>query len=419
LSIETAGKKQNWLFRFRTLSSLQNPVFRTFALGTVCMFAAMTMQMVTGPLLIYRLTDSSALLGVSSLAHALPLILLSLFGGAIADRVQKKNILFVGMACQAAIGLAIALTLLSGYMSRENVGSWWVLIAASVGQGTVMGVMMPSVQAIIPEIIKREQIMNAVALNTMGMNIMSLVAPALAGIMVDAFDFMSVYFCASALFLAGSILMFLLPLTSKVVRRAGSIIADVTQGLRYIRQDKTIFFILAFTLAIVMLSMPYQQLLPIYVDDILKVGATGMGVLLSVSGAGSLVASLVVASLPSKRRGLLLLLSGLISGVALTIFSFSTSWSISLVFIIFVGLGQTLRGTIGNTLVQSYAEPAYIGRVMSIVMMQFGIMSACTFAAGVLAEFIAVQWVVGSFAILLVMISILALVFNARIRKLD
>ncbi|MDD4876826.1 MAG: MFS transporter, partial [Dehalococcoidales bacterium] len=149
------------------------------------------------------------------------------------------------------------------------------------------------------------------------------------------------------------------------------------------------------------------------------VGASGMGILIGVSGIGAIVGSVVLASLPNKKRGILLLLSGLVLGISLAAFSFSTSWYLSLAFIIFVGIGQTGRMTLSNTLLQYYVENEYRGRVMSIYMMEFGLTSFGTFAAALLAEGFGVQWGVGGFALVLIFLSALALIFLPRIRRLD
>jgi MFS family permease len=403
----------------KVFSSLKNPVYRIFFLGMLGQFASMSMQMVTGSLLIYRLTDSAALLGTMSLASALPMIILSFFGGAIADRIQKKGILIFGLMSSAAVAAGIAVALTTGYLSRENAGSWWVLMLSSFLQGTIGGLMMPARQAIIPEIVSRPLAMNAIALNWLGMNVLTLLAPGLAGILIDATGFESVYYVMAGLNLYGGIMMFFLPRTSPASRGASNIMSDIKDGFDYIRKDKKIFFILIFTLVVVMLSMPFQQFLPIFTDKILKVGATGLGILMSVSGVGALVGSLVIAVLPNKKRGLLLLISGLMAGVALAVFSFSTSWALSLAVIVVLGLGQTLRGTIGSALLQSYTDSSYMGRVMSILMMQWGVMSLCTFAAGMVAEIAPVQWVIGALAVMLIAVSILSLIFNRSIRKLD
>jgi MFS family permease len=419
LNVSGSSKAGSTVFGLRMLGSLRNSSYRLYFFGTIAHFASMSMQIVTGPLLIYRLTDSPALLGTMSLVGAAPMIAISVFGGAFADRMQKKKILVTGMLCSSVVALGIALSLATGQLSRENAGSWWILMVASVCQGTIMGLMMPALQAIIPEIVSREQLMNAVALNTLGMNLLNLTAPGIAGFMIDAFDFKAVYFTMTGCYICAALFIMSIPGKSRIIARGSNILADIKKGFQYIRKDSLILFILAFTLVVVVLSMPYQQLLPIFVDDILKVGATGMGVLMSVSGAGALVGSIILATLPNKKRGIMLLASGIIAGIALVVFSFSSQWTLSLAFIFFVGLGQTFRMTIGSTLLQAYTEGAYMGRVMSILNMQWGFMSLCTFIAGMLAEIVPVQWVLGSLAILLSILSILSLVFVPSIRKID
>ncbi len=403
----------------QTFTSFKNPVFRLYYGGMLGQMAAMTMQMVTRSLLIYRLTGSAAILGGIALAFALPMLFLSLFGGVIADRVQKKYVLITGQAISAVASLGVAITLTTGLMSPEHPNSWWILAAAGLVQGTVSGLMMPSRQTIIREIVSEEQLMNAVALNTLGMNTLRLLAPAATGFLIDRFDFQAVYYAMAGTYLMAVVFITFMPLTGTMTVSGSGTLTSIKEGLQYIRGETTIILILVFTLFVVVLSMPYMYLLPLFTEDILKVGATGMGVLLSIAGVGAMVGSLILASLPNKKRGLMLLVSSIILSLALVGFSFSNSWSISLVFMAIVGLGQTGRMTLSNTLLQYYVKDEYRGRVMSIYMMEFGLMSLGTFAAGLIAEAVGAQWALGGFAIVLTIISALAMVFIPRIRKLD
>jgi len=367
----------------------------------------------------YRITGSPALLGTMALVSAFPMIFVSLFGGAIADRIPKKRVAIIGLLGSSALAIVVALLLSTGYISRDNPDSWMILVVTALLMGSLMGLMMPALQSIVAEIVAREELMNAVALNTMGMNILNLVAPGLAGFMIDAFDFHAVYFTMAGLYLCSALFISFLPATRQTTAGGGNILEEIRQGFRYIRKDRMILFVLGFSLMVTVLAMPYQQLLPIYVDDILKVGATGMGVLMSVSGAGALVGSIILVSLPNKRRGIMLMASGLVAGMALVVFSFSATWALSLSVIIFIGLAHTFRMTIGSTLLQANAEPEYRGRVMSIFSMQWGFMSVCTFVAGILAEYIPVQWILGVLAMLLITLSALAIIFIPSIRRLD
>jgi MFS family permease len=407
------------LSSIKTFDSLKNPAYRFYFMGMVGQWGSMNMQMVTRSLLIYRLTGSAAILGLMSLAAALPMLLLSLFGGAIADRVQKKYVIQIGQAASAVVALSVAVTLTTGYLSSENPGSWWVLMVNSVLQGSIMGLMMPSRQAIIPEIVSREQVMNAIALNATGMNTLRLLAPALAGFLIDAIGFAAVFYAMTGLYLIAVFFTGFLPATGTTSARGGNALVDIKEGLKYIWGKTTILLVLAFVVVFILLSMPYQMMMPIFADDILKVGATGMGMLMSVSGAGAMAGSLAIASLPNRRRGAILLATGLILGLSLAGFSFSRSWPLSLGLMVFVGLGQTGYQTVGTTLLQSYSEPEYLGRVMSINMMNMGLSSLGTFLAGILAEGIGAQWAIGGFAMVLVLLSILTIIFVPKIRRLD
>jgi predicted MFS family arabinose efflux permease len=292
----------------------------------------------------------------------------------------------------------------------------------SLLQGTIMALMMPSRQAIIPEVVQPGQVMNAVALNSLGMNTLRLVAPALAGFLIDAFDFEAIFYAMTGLYLMAVVLTSFIRtdrMANVVRNHTSGALGDIKEGLKYIWKDATILTVLLLTLVIIVLSMPYQMMMPIFADDILKVGATGMGLLMSVSGIGAMAGSLVVASLPNRKRGVILLLSSLILALGLTAFAFSRSMALSLGIMVFVGLGQAGRQTLGSTLLQSYSEEAYLGRVMSINMMDMGISNLGTFMAGILADTVGAPMAIGGFAIVLVIVSLLSLVFLRRITRLD
>ena len=165
--------------------------------------------------------------------------------------------------------------------------------------------------------------------------------------------------------------------------------------------------------------MPYMFLLPIFTEDILHVGARGLGVLVSVSGLGAVVGSLVIASLGNRNRGRLLLFRALMLGVGLVGFSISTWYPVSLLFIIPVGLGNAGRMALSNTLIQTYVEDEYRGRVMSIYMMEFGLTSFATFGVSILTEFTGVQWAVGGLAGMLVLVALYYIAFVPTMRRLD
>jgi MFS family permease len=381
------------------------------------------MQMLVRNLLVYRITGSGAILGILALASAIPMILLALPGGVIADRIQKKTVIQICQVASIIVSFAVTMALVFDYLSPDKPGSWWVLVVSGTLQGAIMGFMMPSRSAIVSEIVGPEDLMNAISLNNMGMNVFRIVSPALAGFLVDIVDFWAVYAIMTVMTIMSWIcILFVPPTRENIITGEGNSLADVLEGWRYIRSEKTIMFVLFFTVTATILGMPHNQLLPMFTEDpdILDLGSgAGIGILMMVSGIGAMVGSLILASLPNRKRGLILLYSVLLMSLALVAFSFSKMWYLSLFLIIFIGLGSSGQMALSNSLIQYYTDAAYRGRVLSFVMMGFGFSSLGAFLAGFLAEGVGVQWAVGSLAILLVIITLFALTMVPRIRKLD
>ena len=407
------------LRNLRTFTSFKNPVFRLYYAAMLGQMAAMNMQMFARSFLVFTLTGSYTALGAMALANAAPMMFFSLFGGVIADRVQKKYVLVVGQSASALVSLGIAVSLTIGFMGADNASSWWILVAASLAQGTIMGLMMPSRQAMIFDIVGVDELMNAVALNTLGMNALRIMAPALAGILVASWGYEPVYYAMTGMYVIAAVLIWFMPHTGTISLGGKGALADIMDGLRYVKREPTIRLVLLISLVVVLLSMPYMMLLPGFAIDILDIGERGGGLLMMVSGFGAMVGSITLASLPDKKRGLILMGGSLLLAVGLVGFSFSSSVMISFGVIFFVGIGQTVRMTLSNTLLQYYVEDEYRGRVMSLLFMEFGMTSFAVFGAGVMAEAIGLQWSVGGLAIMLVVATIGVMVFSPRIRKLD
>jgi MFS family permease len=168
-----------------------------------------------------------------------------------------------------------------------------------------------------------------------------------------------------------------------------------------------------------MLSMPYTSMMPIFTEDILHVGATGMGLLISASGVGAVIGSAILATMANRRRGFWLIISGGFMGLLLAAFAISQNWYLSLALLALVGVGLAGRMTLSTTLLQYYVEDAYRGRVMSVYLMEFGLTSVGVFAAGLIAASFGVQWAIGGFALTLALLSLLAMIFVPRLRNLD
>jgi MFS family permease len=405
--------------KIKTFDSLRVQAYRMYFFGMIGQWSTFSMEMVARTYLIYDITGSAAKLAIMSLANAIPIIVLSLFGGAIADKLSKKRLIMLAQIAMSVVSLGNAIAINVGYLGSAHPESWWVLVVGAVCMGTIVALVMPSRQAIIPELVAQSQIMNAISLNTMGMSFFQLVGPATAGFVIDAFGYAVVFYIMTALNISGIVFAVFLPDVAPSQAPRRSVLSNVSDGFRYILGHRTVLLLLALFVSAILLAMPYQMLMPVFAKDILKVGVSGQGILMSVAGIGAFAASLVLASLPSKRRGITLLLANFFLGMALVVFAFSVSWPLSIGMMLVVGMGLTGNNTAGAALLQSYTEPEYLGRVMSIMSMSFGLSGLGTFFAGMLAESVSAQWAIGGLAAMLVVIMLGVFLLLPRIRKLD
>ena len=210
-----------------------------------------------------------------------------------------------------------------------------------------------------------------------------------------------------------------LPTTGKLPPSSASALTEVVEGFKSLRMEPDILLVLIFNLFAVVLAMPYQQLLPVFVEDILKVGAGNMGILVSFSGIGAIAGSLVSASLPNRKRGLMLLVSSMFLGLVLVSFSFFKVWGLSLGVMVLIGMGQTGRITLNNIPAQYYSSDQFRGRIMGIFDMQMSFPGFTVLGAALLTGIIGMEWAVSSFTLLLVAVSLSLIIFVSRLRRLD
>ncbi len=373
-------------------------------------------------LLVYRLTDSALWLGLSMVINFLPVIFLSPIGGMLADRFKKKYVILVGQSFQILMALILAVPLSLGYLEAGHPASWWILGVSFLLDGIGMGLTSPSYQAIVREIVEADKVMNAVALGSLAMNILRFLTPLATGFIISGLGFAIVFYIMAVLYVVGVIVIAFLPAVApQVLPRMGRArsITEIKGGFTYILSQPTLLIVLVFFTVAMMLSMPYGALLPIFSEDILKVGDTGYGMLISASGLGAMLVSIIIASMPNKKRGLMMLGGAFLLGVTLAGFAFSTTWILSLALFFLVGLGDTLRNTVTNALLLFYSENAYWGRVMSIQMMIFGTSSLVVLGASFAAEKMNVQWVIGCLAAILTVFSVAMFIFVPHLRRLQ
>lgn len=401
----------------RTFASLAFPAFRLYYGANIFMSAASNMEMMIRSLLVFRITGSAASIGVMALAGTVPHIISSLLGGVIADRLHKKYILVIMGAAFALLALGIAVSLTTGYLNSKT---WWILIVNSIVWNFLIGLKVPAQQSIIREMVGRDHLMNAISLNTAAMNAIALAMPTAAGLIIDRFGFEAIFYLQAIFYTLGTILVVFMPLTGKLPTLTESALKNLNNGFKYIFSEPNLMVILAFTFIGIVFAMPFQQFLPVFTDKILNTGAKGLGILTSVSALGAIAGSLTLASLPNRRRGLIMLIGTTFLGLSIIVFSFSRSWPLSLAIMLGVGVGTTARQALSNTLTQhNTLKDEFRGRVMGVYDMLISFYLAATFGIGLLAKALGVEKAMAGFATVLVVFCVLGWLFVPRLRRMD
>lgn len=372
--------------------------------------SAMQMQMLSRGYLVYDMESSGSLLGLVNVGASIPMLVLPLFGGVLADRVNRKRIIQAGQIVAALIAFSVFVLI------RTERIEWFHLLVSSIMQGAVFALMMPARQALIPQLVGKGLLSNALALNTAAMSATTLAAPSVAGVLYGYFGPSNVYLLIGVLSLGSCIATLFVRHRGEIesdvknhnVQGKGKIndlLSDITEGLKYVRGQRLIMVLLIMALATTVLAQPFRFLMPIFVVDVYKLGPESMGLLMSVMGLGALVGSIYIAAHGNKNRGKILLAGSFISGLSLLGVAVIPIYMLAVLFMVPLGLGDASRRTIIMTLIMEKSEERYRGRVMSIFMLNFGLMPLGVLPAGVISDLFGGQVAIGILAVMLIMVT--------------
>jgi MFS family permease len=253
------------------------------------------------------------------------------------------------------------------------------------------------------------------------MNLSRFVGFAIGGALLVVIGVAGVYYVVVFCFVVSAALLFMLPVVEKVRQRAvTSIRVDMMEGLRYIYHSPLLRSLLAMTFVSIAFGLPYMNLMPVFAVDIFDVGEFGLGFLLGMAGLGSLIGSLIIASLGDfRRKGLLCIGLAFGFGAAVALFGFSGSYPLSLALLIAVGLLGAGYLAVNNTLIQSNVPHEMLGRVMSIYVMTFAMMPLGTLPLGAVSEAIGAQPAIGAGGVVVVLFTLGMAIFHSRLRRLE
>lgn len=340
------------------------------------------MQSVAQSWLVYRLTGSSFLLGAVGFASQIPVFLFAPFGGLIADRYNRQRVVIGTQTSSMILAFILAWLTLSG---RIQV---WQIFLLAAAFGVVNAVDIPARQAFIVDMVGKEDLMNAIALNSSMFNGARIVGPAIAGILVASIGEGWCFLGNAVSYVAvivGLVLMKVGPLPRASSEQ--SPLENIIEGFRFVRGARPILYLLLLLGLVSLVGTPYTVLMPIFADRILHSGARGLGILMGATGVGALLGALTLAARTGLRGlGRWVALASVSFGASLILFAISRVFWISVAFLLPVGFSMMLQMASSNTLIQSMVPDRLRGRVMSVYSMMFmGMAPIGALFAGVVA----------------------------------
>jgi MFS family permease len=366
--------------------------------------------------LILRLSDDSPFaLALVMISFSLPMSFMSLIGGALADRIQRKYLIIITQGSTAIMTALLATLDITGFIR------FWHLIAIGAVNGSLMAIIMPSRQALVSDLVPSEILMNAISLNSSGMNITRVIGPALAGLLIVLIDTSGVFYLISMAYLISLLTMALVKTSkSEAQNRSAGMIKDISIGMKYVAKDQTLRGIVITLFIPIFFGFSLVFLLPAWGREVMDLQPKGIGILMMVMGAGSLMGTLILASLRNlNKRGTYLLINGIFWGITTTLFSLSTSYITAFLFLFLVGMMSGIFMSLHMTLMQVYSKQEMRGRIMSLAMMSFGATTFSVLPFGAIAEKIGTPWALSLNGLLMILFIIIFLLAYPSFRKID
>ena len=364
------------------------PAYRAYWVGTLASVIGFQMLNFSQFWIIHELTQSPLYLGYVGLANALPAIALNIFGGVVADRLDRKRLISITQTINGVIIL-----ILSGLTFTGSVQAWHVIALAFLA-GAINAFDQPARQALYPSLIDRSVMMNAVALNSAIWTGTRIIAPAIAGIIISLTS-TATSFLISALgfFVMAAIVLSLNIPKNESEHPQSSEGNDLFEGVRFIWKNNVFLILICITFFNSFFGMSYIPMMPVFAVDILKVGADGQGILMGLSGIGALMATMIIGRTGNfKQKGLLIIVGSLLFGISIAIFSLSSmqygNYYVALVLLFVVGASSSAYMISIMSSLQMMVPNHMRGRVMGFYGMTWSIMPLGGMYAGFLAGYI-------------------------------
>ena len=399
----------------RALVALRHRNYRLYWFGQLLSVLAQNMEGVAQSWLVLELSDSPLLLGLTGLTFAAPTIALTLLGGVVADRADRRRIMILAQSAAALMFFLLATLIVS-----QRIALWHVMTLAFIS-GCVRAFDRPSRMALLPQMVPEEDIANAVAVGGTIWQLNRLVGPAIAGMLIYLIGIgATYYFCCFASLSAVCLWLGIRLTATPTAAQSGGVMQHMVEGLNFIRKSEIYSTFIGMTFFNSVFGMPYLILMPVFARTVLDVGSQGFGFLQSAGGAGALIGVIAVAWFSHTRgKGRQAIFGAAIFGLLVISFALSRSYPLSLLLALALGIAGHFYMTIISTILQINLPNELRGRVMGIHGLVWDLMPVGGTIAGAIAEFTGASIAVGFGGFLVVGMAVLVALCRPRIRRLE
>jgi MFS family permease len=369
----------------RTLSSLRHRDFRLLFFGTSLSHVGDFIQAMAQSWLVWTMTSSPFLLGVVGFCQALPRLFLGAVGGAIVDRIERRRLLIstqILAMLQAFVFWAL--------VYFDGIQFWHVMVLV-LFLGTVNTINQTARHSLINNLVPRDDLMNAIALNSSMANLAKIAGPSLGGVLISVIGVAGCLFVNAVSFLAiiVTLLVMVFPAGKSKTESEAPFWEEVREGYRFLRGQRRLLALILLTYGVALVGTPYSRFLPVFATDVLHAGPSTFGMLLAAPGIGAVIAGLGIASFSRLRRRLhFVAMSVYTFSLFLVLFSFCRSLPLSILFLILVGASNIAFRAVANSIVQMETPPELLGRMLSLFFMDKGMWSFGTLFIGSVAHFV-------------------------------
>jgi MFS family permease len=392
--------------------------FRRYIIGSSISDTGTWMQVMAQGYVMSTLTNKAIMLGMANLAAGLPMLLLTMAGGSAADRFDKRKILLATQYVQIALAISMGLLIMSGNIERSHAErSITVILAFAVVLGISNSFEMPTLNAFVPELVTRDEIQSAIAVDRAVFHGSRVVGPSLAGIFIGAWGAASAFFCNAFSFGALIIALFMIPPRSRgTAEEEQKRASGIKEGFRYVAKDKPSLAMIGLIAATTVFIFPIiTVMMPLYVRLVLHLGADQLGFLMGASAVGSVIGAIFLISIPHRKRVPVMMVNVCVVACAIFSLSRAPSFYVATGLLILNSLGLAMNFGLANTIVQERAPDYLRGRVSAVFMLSFvGLMPVAGLGVTGLSDLIGMPT---ALAIAAVCYAVIALIVLARVRR--